>query len=71
MNQIIGHYISGQHIQQSLRSGPVFNPSTGEEIARCAYADVNTVDLAVQAATSENAKKWAKASHAARLQVVY
>ena len=71
MNQIIGHYISGQHIQQSLRSGPVFNPSTGEEIARCAYADVNTVDLAVQAATSENAKKWAKASHAARLQVIY
>ncbi len=71
MDNMIGHYISGQRITETLHSGPVFNPSTGEEIARCAYADVATVDLAVKAATSPNAKKWAKASHAARLQVLF
>ena len=71
MNQSIGHYIAGKYITESQRTGPVFNPSTGEEIARCVYGDVTTVDLAVQAATSEHAKKWAKASHASRLQVIY
>lgn len=71
MDQIIGHYISGRCITETQHSGPVFNPSTGEEIARCAYADATTVDLAVKAATSPNAKKWAKASHAARLQVLF
>ncbi|MEF9957820.1 CoA-acylating methylmalonate-semialdehyde dehydrogenase [Acinetobacter piscicola] len=71
MNNMIGHFISGQHITQTQNSGPVFNPSTGEEIARCAYADVAVVDQAVQAATSTNAKKWAKASHATRLQVLF
>ncbi|TCM69754.1 methylmalonate-semialdehyde dehydrogenase [acylating] [Acinetobacter calcoaceticus] len=71
MNQVIGHYISGQHIRDSQHTGPVFNPSTRAEIARCAYADAATVARAVQAATSSNAKNWAKASHAARLQVIY
>ncbi|MHC3124633.1 CoA-acylating methylmalonate-semialdehyde dehydrogenase [Acinetobacter sp. GN11] len=71
MTNIIGHYIAGQHISASGSSGPVFNPSTGEEIARCAYADNDIVDQAVTAATSNNAKKWAKASHAARLQVLF
>ena len=59
MDHIIGHYISGRCITETQHSGPVFNPSTGEEIARCAYADATTVDLAVKAATSPNAKKWA------------
>lgn len=71
MAQLIGHYISGKHIVETQRSGPIFNPSTGEEIAQCAYGDVITVNQAVQAATSLNAQKWSKASHASRLQVIY
>lgn len=71
MKNMIGHFIAGQHVTETKNSGPVFNPSTGQEIARCAYADRATVDLAVSAATSENAKKWAKASHATRLQVLF
>lgn len=71
MNTLIGHYISGRHITGTQHSGPVFNPSTGEEIARCAYGDATVIDTAVKAATSANAKKWAKASHATRLQVLF
>lgn len=71
MKNMIGHFIAGQHVTETKNSGPVFNPSTGQEIARCAYADRATVDLAVSAARSENAKKWAKASHATRLQVLF
>ncbi|WP_333669949.1 CoA-acylating methylmalonate-semialdehyde dehydrogenase [Acinetobacter guillouiae] len=71
MNTLIGHYISGRHITETQHSGPVFNPSTGEEIARCAYGDATVIDTAVKAATSANAKKWAKASHATRLQVLF
>ncbi|MDN5643714.1 MAG: aldehyde dehydrogenase family protein, partial [Acinetobacter sp.] len=67
MSTLIGHYISGRHITETQHSGPVFNPSTGEEIARCAYGDATVIDTAVKAATSANAKKWAKASHATRL----
>ncbi|WOE30767.1 MULTISPECIES: CoA-acylating methylmalonate-semialdehyde dehydrogenase [unclassified Acinetobacter] len=68
---IIGHYIAGCHIDTFQHSGVVYNPSTSEQIARCAYADAAIVDLAVQAAISENARKWAKASHATRLQVLF
>lgn len=71
MNKMIGHYILGRRITETKYSGPVFNPSTGEEISRCAYADAETVDLAVKAATSINAKKWEKASNAVRLQVLF
>lgn len=70
-NEVIGHYISGQYITAAAQFGSVFNPSTGKVIAACAYADVQTVDRAVQAATSDAAKKWAKASHATRLQVLF
>lgn len=37
--QIIGHYIAGQHITDSDRTGNIYNPSTGQVIAQCAYAD--------------------------------
>ena len=53
MAQLIGHYISGKHIVETQRSGPIFNPSTGEEIAQCAYGDVITVNQAVQASSIE------------------
>lgn len=69
--QIIGHYIAGQHITDSDRTGNIYNPSTGQVIAQCAYADEAIIDKAVKAAQSENAKKWAASSHATRLQVIF
>jgi malonate-semialdehyde dehydrogenase (acetylating)/methylmalonate-semialdehyde dehydrogenase len=71
MTTTIGHFIAGQ-VEPSTgdRSGPVFNPSTGEEIARCAYASRATLDRAVAVAT-EAGKKWSRASHAARQAVIF
>src|SRR5690606_21388817 len=71
MANIIGHYISGQRLTETQSSGPVFNRSTGEEIEGCAYADAVMVASAGKAAASSNAKVWATASHAARLQVPF
>ena len=71
MTTTIGHFIAGQ-VEPGTgdRSGPVFNPSTGEEIARCAYASRATLDRAGAAAT-EAGKKWCRASHSARQAVIF
>ena len=65
----IGHFIAG-HVEPGTgeRTGPVYNPSTGEEIARCDYANRALLDRAVAVAT-EAGKKWGRASHAARQAV--
>lgn len=71
MTQIIGHFIAGQpEAGTGRRTGPVFNPSTGEEIARCDYADRATLDRAVDVATQAG-KRWGRASHAARQAVIF
>ena len=71
MSDIIGHYIAGQiQAPEGSRTGPIFNPSTGEEIARCAYGDQATMDQAVQVATAA-AQTWSKTSHATRIAVMY
>ena len=66
----IGHFIAG-HVEPGTgeRTGPVYNPSTGEEIARCDYANRALLDRAVAVAT-EAGKKWGRASHAARQAVL-
>ncbi len=71
MSTTLGHFIDGQ-LEEGLgeRSGPVFNPSTGEEIARCAYANRATLDRAVAVAT-EAGKAWGRASHATRQAVIF
>ena len=48
----IGHFIAG-HVEPGTgeRTGPVYNPSTGEEIARCDYANRALLDRAVAVAT--------------------
>lgn len=69
--ETIGHYINGEHITESARQGDIYNPSTGEVFAKCAYAEDATIDQAVVAAQSENAQNWAAASHATRLQVIF
>ena len=71
MSNSIHHFIDGQiDAGSGPRSGPVFNPSTGEEIARCSYADLATLDRAVQVATRAGAA-WGRASHAARQSVIF
>lgn len=71
MTTLIGHFISGQVTPGTgERSGPVFNPSTGAEIARCDYANRTTLNLAVSAA-QDASKKWARASHATRQSVIF
>lgn len=71
MTQFIGHFIAGQsEAGTGRRTGPVFNPSTGQEIARCDYADRATLDRAVEAATQAG-KRWGRASHAARQAVIF
>ena len=71
MTQLIGHFIAGQpEAGTGRRTGPVFNPSTGEEIARCDYADRATLDRAVAVATQAG-KRWGRASHAARQAVIF
>ena len=71
MTQLIGHFIAGQpEAGTGRRTGPVFNPSTGQEIARCDYADRATLDRAVDVATQAG-KRWGRASHAARQAVIF
>ena len=71
MTQLIGHFIAGQpEAGTGRRTGPVFNPSTGQEIARCDYADRATLDRAVDVATLSG-KRWGRASHAARQAVIF
>jgi malonate-semialdehyde dehydrogenase (acetylating) / methylmalonate-semialdehyde dehydrogenase len=71
MTQTIGHFIAGKiEVGASDRSGAIYNPSTGKEIARCAFGDRSTLDRAVVTA-SEAAKKWAGASHSSRLAVIF
>lgn len=71
MTQITGHFIAGKiETGHGGRSGPIYNPSTGQEIARCAFADHATLDRAV-AHASEAGRHWASASHSARLAVIF
>ncbi|WP_127091961.1 CoA-acylating methylmalonate-semialdehyde dehydrogenase [Aquabacter cavernae] len=67
----IDHYIGGVFSAGSgTRSGPVFNPSTGEEIYRCHYANRETVDAVAKVAVAAG-RAWARQSHARRLQVIF
>jgi malonate-semialdehyde dehydrogenase (acetylating)/methylmalonate-semialdehyde dehydrogenase len=47
----IGHWIGGEVVAGSSgRSGPVYNPATGEQTGEVAFASVEEVDAAVQTA---------------------
>ena len=51
MTETNAHWIGGKPQDgQSDRSGPVFNPATGKETARVAFASVQEVDRAVDVA---------------------
>lgn len=65
------HYIGGANFEgDNGRSGPVFNPATGEVSAEAPYATATEVDHAVAAATAALAG-WAQTSASARSQVMF
>ena len=47
---VIPHVIAGQDVTGDLRSGPIFNPATGEQIASVGFADTDRVAEAIAAA---------------------
>ncbi|WP_433868616.1 CoA-acylating methylmalonate-semialdehyde dehydrogenase [Saccharopolyspora sp. CA-218241] len=67
----IGHWIGGRVTgTDPERSGPVFDPATGAETARVAFADQEAVDAAV-ASASEAARTWRRTSLARRSAVLF
>ncbi len=70
MNQI-GHLIGGKRVAgTSGQSGPVYNPATGEETARVAFAGPPEIDQAVQAAKAAQ-PAWADTSIVRRARVMF
>ncbi len=67
----IGHWIGGKRAEgTSGRSGPVFNPATGEQTASVALADAAEVDQAVAVARAA-ATEWAATSLSARAATLF
>src|SRR5258708_13779606 len=67
----INHWISGQaYAGQSGRSGPVFNPATGEQSGAVDFATVEEVDKAVQAA-KQAFPAWRATSLAKRAELFF
>jgi malonate-semialdehyde dehydrogenase (acetylating)/methylmalonate-semialdehyde dehydrogenase len=67
----INHWISGApHAGRSGRSGPVFNPATGEQSGAVDFATVEEVDLAVQAA-KQALPAWRALSLAKRAELFF
>jgi len=48
----IPHLIAGREVAGDLRSGPIFNPATGEQIATVGFADSARVQEAIAAASA-------------------
>ena len=67
----INHWISGAaHPGRSGRTGPVFNPATGEQSGAVDFASVEEVDLAVQSAR-EASPAWRALSLAKRAELFF
>ncbi|HEV7641433.1 MAG TPA: aldehyde dehydrogenase family protein, partial [Gaiellaceae bacterium] len=67
----INHWISGQrYAGQSGRTGPVFNPATGEQSGAVDFATVEEVDKAVQAA-KQAFPAWRATSLAKRAELFF
>ncbi|MDP9117556.1 MAG: CoA-acylating methylmalonate-semialdehyde dehydrogenase [Actinomycetota bacterium] len=71
MRQQISHWIGGTlRPGESGRSGPVFNPATGEQVADVDLASAAEVDAAVASAASV-AREWREASLSRRSAVLF
>jgi malonate-semialdehyde dehydrogenase (acetylating) / methylmalonate-semialdehyde dehydrogenase len=67
----INHWISGApYAGQSGRSGPVFNPATGEQAGAVDFATVDEVDRAVQSAKAA-LPAWRSMSIAKRAEILF
>ena len=67
----INHWISGaRYAGQSGRSGPVYNPATGEQSGAVDFATADEVDRAVQAAKAA-APAWRSLSLAKRAELLF
>ena len=67
----IRHWIDGKpHGGESGRTGPVYDPATGEQQAEVAFASPREVDLAVQAGR-DAFREWRTTSLAARARIMF
>jgi malonate-semialdehyde dehydrogenase (acetylating)/methylmalonate-semialdehyde dehydrogenase len=67
----IGHWVGGKAVEGgSGRSGPVYNPATGEQQAAVAFASAEEVDEAVRAAGAALAG-WAASSLSQRAKILF
>jgi malonate-semialdehyde dehydrogenase (acetylating) / methylmalonate-semialdehyde dehydrogenase len=67
----IGHWVGGKRVEgQSGRSGPVWNPATGEQTGEVAFASAEEVDRAVQAA-KEAFPAWRAWSLSKRAELMF
>jgi malonate-semialdehyde dehydrogenase (acetylating)/methylmalonate-semialdehyde dehydrogenase len=67
----IGHWVGGKPVEgTSGRTGPVYNPATGEQQAEVAFASAEEVDSAVKAAAAA-AQEWSQSSLTARAKVLF
>ena len=71
MTETISHWIDGKPQDgQSGRSGPVFDPATGKERARVAFASAEEVDRAVEVAKNAFAR-WRDTPLMKRAQIMF
>ena len=67
----IGHYIGGKVVDGSSgRTGPVFNPATGEQTHEVDFASPDEVDRAVDAAR-EAFPAWRATSLSRRAELMF
>ncbi len=67
----IGHFIDGRRVEgTSGQHGPIFNPATGEQTGRVAFAGAAEVDAAVQAALKAQ-PAWAATPLLRRMRVMF
>jgi malonate-semialdehyde dehydrogenase (acetylating) / methylmalonate-semialdehyde dehydrogenase len=67
----ISHWIGGRSVPgQSGRSGPVYNPATGEQTGEVDFASVEEIDAAV-ASAKETHESWRRVSLAKRAELMF
>ncbi|GAA0239325.1 CoA-acylating methylmalonate-semialdehyde dehydrogenase [Cryptosporangium japonicum] len=66
----VPHWIGGKPVEGTTDGGPVFDPSTGSQIATVAFAAPSDVDQAVSAA-KEAFGTWKKSSLAQRTRILF
>jgi malonate-semialdehyde dehydrogenase (acetylating) / methylmalonate-semialdehyde dehydrogenase len=70
--ELLGHWIGGKPVvEDTARSGEVFDPATGAVAKRVAFADGTTVDRAVASALDAWRSTWRGASLTQRANVLF